>query len=114
MESSTSCPPVALPAVRIRPVVGLPRRLDADRATAAVAGQPPVYSSSIPRLLFLVVVGLAAALDAGGAREVAVDAGDALDLALGGEPLVEALDPELPGEIGPRGEPAGPALDAVG
>src|SRR6185295_1172055 len=61
----------------------------------------------------LVVVGLAAALDVGGAGELAVDAGDAFDLALGGEALVEAFDAEGLGEIGPGGEAARPALDAV-
>ena len=52
------------------------------------------------RGLLVVVVELAAAFDAGGAGEVAVDAGDALDLALGREALVEALDAELLGQVG--------------
>src|SRR5262245_30912230 len=66
---------------------------------------PPGYSSSssvLPRRSMPAAPG-----------EVAVDARDALDLALGGEPLVEALDAEALGQIGPRGEPLGPAPDAV-
>src|SRR5215510_3154700 len=85
-----------------------PQHRGGDVAHASIVSGNADNHSSV-----LVVVGLAAALDVRSAGEVAVDASDALDLALGREPLVEAVDPELLDQIGPRREPLGPALDAV-
>src|SRR6185436_4743751 len=53
-------------------------------------------------------------LDAGGAREVLVDARHALDLAFGGEALVEAFLAELACHFRPRPEALLPALHAAG
>src|SRR5688572_9235114 len=53
-------------------------------------------------------------LDASGAGEIAVDAGDALDFALRGEALVEAFLLELARHLGPRPEALFPALHAPG
>src|SRR5262245_49713018 len=43
-------------------------------------------------------------LEAEGAQEILVDSADALDLALGGEALVEALGPELRDLLAPRAQ----------
>src|SRR6185295_17301810 len=56
---------------------------------------------------------LGAGLDVRNLREVAVYARDALDLALGGEALVEAFRAEIAHVILPRGEALLPAVDAA-
>src|SRR5919199_5720355 len=56
----------------------------------------------------------AAAVDAGGACEVAVDARHALHFALGREALVEAFFAELLGHLRPWREAAFPARDPPG
>src|SRR5437879_2828609 len=53
-------------------------------------------------------------LDTYGARQVAVHARDAFDLALGGEALVEALLPELARHFSPGGKALLPSGDAAG
>lgn len=60
-----------------------------------------------PELLF------GAAWDAGELGEFAVDAGDAFDLALGGEAFVKALVAKGAGLLGPGFEALAPASDAV-
>src|SRR5947209_18132334 len=50
-------------------------------------------------------------LDDRGARELSVNAADALDLSLGGKTLVEPLCAERSGELAPGREPFLPALD---
>src|SRR5256886_16327337 len=53
-------------------------------------------------------------LDSYGARQVAVHARDAFDLALGGEALVESLLPELARHFGPGGKALLPSGAAAG
>src|SRR5258706_6629778 len=58
--------------------------------------------------------GLSARFDAHRARQVAMDSGDSLDLALGREALVEAFLAELARHLAPRAEALFPSGDAAG
>src|SRR5689334_13255283 len=75
-----------LDARRVAARVAQPLPGTTEEALAARPHPPTSPPRSRPatagRGLLVVVVGLAAALDVGGASELAVDAGDALDLAL--------------------------------
>src|SRR3954470_22767504 len=69
------------------------RQVTASRMVFIWRKQPPR-----PRNSALLLV------DAGGAGQIAVDAGDALDLALGGKALVEAFLAELARHLAPWSE----------
>ena len=62
---------------------------------------------------FFWVLAFASRCDVGGAVEVAVDAGDAFDLAFGGETLVESVALEVAGLFFPRTQAFAPALDTA-
>src|SRR6202008_3566057 len=72
--------------------------------------RPPYAANSRGRAVFLAFLGL----DARGAGEILVDARDALDLALGGEALVEAFLAELARHLRPGAEAPFPARHAPG
>src|SRR3954454_11994817 len=77
----------------------------ADLITARTSPAPALFRWLRP---------LAPGVDAGGFREVAVDARHALDLALGGKALVEPFLAELLRHFRPRREAALPAGEAAG
>src|SRR3989449_11280237 len=70
----------------------------------------PLFS---PGGLVVRALGGAGGLEADGAGQLAVDAADALHLALGGEALVEPLRAEVAHALLPRREEALPAFDAI-
>src|SRR5678815_6157491 len=89
----------------------LSRPAQPERTTAASnQNLMPGQHGRAPRIPVSALLGL----DAGGAREVLVDARHALDLALGGEALVEAFLAELARHFRPGPEALLPALQAAG
>src|SRR5262245_59691415 len=83
------------------------------RATAGGGGAPACAGGAVTERTAAPLRGLALlGLDAGRPHELLLHAVDALDLALGGEALVEALDAELAHHLRPRGDAADPALHA--
>src|SRR5215471_481271 len=88
----------------------MPARVTAGGGGAPACADAPLASRAAEpaRLRGLALLGL----DAGRPHELLLHAVDALDLALGGEALVEALDAELAHHLRPGGDAAEPAVHA--